>query len=202
MTRLAERRKDLVATMMREEIYEAAVAVLTQHGSEGLTMDRVAAEAGVGKASLYKYFANKLEMLGFIHEKAIEPVVEAVQVHMKGDLPADRKLEAMLRTWLEHLEEHRALFNLFFNDFGVEGLLKSQTSAARHAAMQDIAVILREGIQSGVFRPVDTTRTTRLIFGAVRQLVEQQLAEDTEWSAEALTADVMDFFLRGLRVDR
>jgi AcrR family transcriptional regulator len=51
MVRLAERRKELLDSMMREAVYEGAVAVLTQFGLNGTTMDRVAAAAGIAKGS-------------------------------------------------------------------------------------------------------------------------------------------------------
>ncbi|TWT80090.1 Fatty acid metabolism regulator protein [Planctomycetes bacterium CA13] len=200
MTKLEQRRKEMVTSVMREGIYEAVVEVLTEHGLDGLTMDRVAAQAGVGKASLYKYFANKQEMLRFVHAKAIEPVTAAVQTHLKSDIPADQKLRAILRTWFEHLGEHQVLFNLFCNDFGVEGLLKSEELTEQERALQDISNVLEEGVRSSVFRKVDTARTSLLIFGAVRQLVEQQLANDETWPTDELTEHVMDFFSRGLQV--
>ncbi|TWU42467.1 TetR/AcrR family transcriptional regulator [Novipirellula artificiosorum] len=202
MTRLEDRRKAMVSSVMREGIYEAAVDVLTEHGFDGLTMERVAATAGVGKASLYKYFANKQGMLQFVHAKAIEPVMTAVQAHRDSALPADQKLEAMLRTWFEYLGEHQVLFNLFSNDFAVEGMLKSEEVSARDTALQDIVKVLQEGIRLKIFRQVDAHRTGQLILGAVRQLVEQQLATEQTWPARALTREVMDFFLRGLQADR
>jgi AcrR family transcriptional regulator len=45
---------------MREEaILDAAHALLGQYGYDAMTMDDVAAEVGIAKASLYKHFASK-----------------------------------------------------------------------------------------------------------------------------------------------
>jgi AcrR family transcriptional regulator len=44
-------------------ILEAAVAVFAEVGLEGLTMEGVAARAGVGKNTLYRRYANKLELV-------------------------------------------------------------------------------------------------------------------------------------------
>jgi AcrR family transcriptional regulator len=59
MVRLSERRKELLNSMMQNAIHSAAVAVLTEHGIGGMTMDRVAEKAEVAKGSLYKYFPQQ-----------------------------------------------------------------------------------------------------------------------------------------------
>jgi AcrR family transcriptional regulator len=46
-----------------EAILEAAVDVLTEVGLGELTMERVAARAGVGKNTLYRRYANKYELV-------------------------------------------------------------------------------------------------------------------------------------------
>ena len=56
MPKLSATRKELLTTMMKEAIFEAATSVLCAHGVSGMTMDRVAAAAGLAKGSLYNYF--------------------------------------------------------------------------------------------------------------------------------------------------
>jgi TetR/AcrR family tetracycline transcriptional repressor len=50
----------------RERIAEAALALLEREGLEGLTMRRVAAEAGLPTATLYGYFRDKDELVDAI----------------------------------------------------------------------------------------------------------------------------------------
>ena len=49
MPKLTAIRKQALDEMMREAIFEATVAVLSEHGVEGMTMDRVALAAKVAK---------------------------------------------------------------------------------------------------------------------------------------------------------
>ena len=81
MTQLTQRRKEMVASLMKDGIYKAAVEVVMEHGADGLTMDRVAETAGVAKGSLYNYFQNKRELIEFIHERGA-----LVKVHICGDI--------------------------------------------------------------------------------------------------------------------
>jgi AcrR family transcriptional regulator len=54
----------------RERIAEAALALLDREGLEGLTMRRVAAEAGLPTATLYGYFRDKDELVDAIIDLA------------------------------------------------------------------------------------------------------------------------------------
>ena len=49
MPRLCKARKELLTTLMKESIFEAATAVLNEHGVNGTTMNRVAEAAELAK---------------------------------------------------------------------------------------------------------------------------------------------------------
>ena len=198
MTRLTERRRSLLASMMKDAIYEAAVAVLTRHGMEGTTMDRVAEEAGVAKGTLYNYFSSKLELLQFVYDKTFEPMEQTVREVLEADLPAVCTVESVIRGWFEYLDRHRGLFNFLFNDYVVRGLLKDREDAGRASALRDVTTILERGIKEGVFRKVDPTQAALLLVGAVRETAEQHLAKNEASPLTKLTEDLMDFFLHGL----
>jgi TetR/AcrR family transcriptional regulator, tetracycline repressor protein len=67
----ARRRSTPRPQLNREGIVDAALTVLRRHGSEGLTMRRVADELGAGAASLYGYVNNKEELIQLILDRII-----------------------------------------------------------------------------------------------------------------------------------
>ncbi|MBN1591402.1 MAG: TetR/AcrR family transcriptional regulator [Pirellulales bacterium] len=198
MSDLAERRKDLVTSMMKEAIYEAAVDVLTEYGTNGVTMDRVAEQAGVAKGSLYNYFPNKLALLQFVHEKTVEPLREKAQRILHSDLPATHKLEAIIRTWFESIDEHRGVFVFLFMDLTARELLKSEEASGRAEAVEMLATIIAQGIEENVFRPGDPNRMAWLLYGTAKEMCDLQLTAGNEWPIEQLIRDVIDFFLHGV----
>ena len=68
------RPKDLVK---RAAILEAAKRMFVQHGFERVSMDQVAAEAGVSKLTVYSHFGDKDSLFA-----------EAVRAHCEQNLPA------------------------------------------------------------------------------------------------------------------
>jgi TetR/AcrR family transcriptional regulator, cholesterol catabolism regulator len=75
-----------------ERLGEAAVEILTRDGFGGLTVRRVAAEAGVGAATAYTYFSSKEHLVAevFWRRLAAAPLAP----HQSGD-PATRVIEVL-----------------------------------------------------------------------------------------------------------
>ena len=86
--RLSKARKEFVTAMMKDTIFEAAGSVLEEHGVNGITMDRVAATAGLAKGSLYNYFQDKDKLVRFLYAQLVEPFYQVIEEIADGDLPA------------------------------------------------------------------------------------------------------------------
>lgn len=197
--RLTERRKAAVDAAMRDGLFEAAVAVITQHGSAGLTMERLAIAARVAKGSVYNYFRSKRGLLQFVYQKAYEPI--NVQMH---EIAASRqtargKLEAMARMYFAHVNQERELFDFLLNDASVRGLLKAEQDGLRGQVIAVLTVILEEGIANGEFKPRDAKRVAEMILGAIRQLAECELAGSEPRSPEEIVGVLVLVFLEGIR---
>ncbi len=198
MSGLVERRKDLVAAMMKDGIYEAAVQVLMEYGCDGLTMDRVAEAAGVAKGSLYNYFQGKHDLVQFIHAKIVEPAKSfIVQMH-ESPMPAAEKLGAIMRMWLEHFSQNRGVCELLFKDARMQEMLDEPKKAGQLEAIEDLKVIFEQGIASGDFRELDAARTAELFLGAAIITLEHQALHDEVRPIEESVSLLLDVFVKGL----
>jgi len=198
MTDLAQRRKEAIDLVMREAVYEGAVAVLTEHGLQGATMERVAAAAGVAKGSLYNYFRNKRELLRFVHQRALVPIQQAVERILQGTQQAREKLLSLCRIWREYLGENRAVFEFFVNDEAARSLVRDSQETARASAVQQVAAIISQGVQEGVFRAVDARGAAEVFVGAAVGMVEHELASGRLRPMDEAVEILMDVMLRGL----
>jgi AcrR family transcriptional regulator len=198
MASLAERRKELLDSMMREAVYEGAVAVLTEHGLNGTTMDRVAAAAGMAKASLYNHFPGKQELLEFVHDRAVAPMHDALDEIVKDRLSATEKLASISRLWREYLVQHHAVFEFLINDHAAKGLLKGSEQTTRAAGIKQIATIIEQGIEEGAFRPIDAGAAAEMFVSASIGMVEQEFAVGTSRPVNEAVDALMELFLHGL----
>ena len=75
--------------LLRQKVLDVAFKIISEEGLGRLTMDRVAGEAGVGKPTLYRSWANALElaMAAFMHGPQMrfkQPGVSAVRPALAG----------------------------------------------------------------------------------------------------------------------
>ncbi len=198
MSKLATVRRELLSSMMKEAIYEAAVSVLAEHGVEGMTMDRVALAANVAKGSLYSYFDGKRELLEFVHARIVDPMLKAGEETIHADLPVVEKLQRILRAVFEQLARNRGLSNLLMNDGDARALLEPTARTKRGIAIEQFAVIFRQGIDEGLFRPLDPMQLAEMFFGAMAHLWQRSLAADTFRNTDELIAPLLSVFLNGI----
>jgi len=86
---------------LREEaILDAAHQLLGKLGYEEMTMDVVAAEVGIAKASLYKHFPSKEKLAARTMTRLFERTIARLQ-GLPADLPAGEKLRQMLEWVLQ-----------------------------------------------------------------------------------------------------
>jgi AcrR family transcriptional regulator len=72
------------AARNRRAILEATATLLAEHGADALTMDRVAAAAGVGKGTIFHRFGNRA---GLLHEMIAESTFALMDAVRSGPPP-------------------------------------------------------------------------------------------------------------------
>jgi AcrR family transcriptional regulator len=195
-------RKRALDEVVKEAIFEATVAVLSEHGVEGMTMDRVATAAGVAKGSLYNYFRNKRDVLEFVYAKMIDPIFEDLVQTVATDRPAIEKLASHLRNLLEHWAKHAKVFKLLFEDDTAQGLLQSSQRSRREAGSQRLAEIFRQGIAEGVFRPESPLVLANMYFGLCRGVFDGHPEVAAREQQEEIHRLIMDTFLQGIATEK
>jgi AcrR family transcriptional regulator len=96
----AQRRKEFVA---------AALRVLARHGPE-LPMDAVAAEAGVTKPVLYRYFADKAALVSALGEHASALLQERLVPALTADGPAMGRIRDGVGAYFAIIDENPDLY--------------------------------------------------------------------------------------------
>jgi AcrR family transcriptional regulator len=200
--RLTAIRKQALDGMMKEALFEATVAVLSEHGVDGMTMDRVAAAAGVAKGSLYRYFRGKRDLLEFVHAKIIDPIFEDLQRINATEQPAIEKLAEHLRTLVEHVAKHARVFKLLFEDDTAHGLLQSSERSCHEAASHELAGFFRQGIAEGVFCPGDPLMLAHMYLGLCRGLLGNKPDLEGRDQRENIHRLIMETFLNGIATEK
>lgn len=168
---VSKARKAIVTAVMRDTIFEAAGAVIEQHGVGGVTMDRVATTAGLTAGSLYNYFRNKDDLMQFVYTRIVEPFFQAIEETAKADLPAPEKLRAILLKARDSAIENRSLIQFLAGEDHDRYQLQKATRPRFHRVFE---AVFEQGIREGTFRPHNPAHSSRLFQGCLSELFELQ----------------------------
>ncbi|MFB9370797.1 TetR/AcrR family transcriptional regulator [Kitasatospora albolonga] len=106
------------AARNRAAVLEAAARLFAEHGVEAVSMDQVAAAAGVGKGTLFRRFGDKSGLAAALLDARERVLQEAV---LQGQpplgpgtpgAPAAERLTAFLSAYLDYLLDHLALVRM------------------------------------------------------------------------------------------
>lgn len=93
---------------VREAILHATVALVGEHGPRSVTMSQVAEKAGIGRATLYKYFPDVEAILLTWHEGQVNDHLEHLaRVRDRGGRAPER-LDAVLTAYAQIFRRQRA----------------------------------------------------------------------------------------------
>jgi AcrR family transcriptional regulator len=90
----------------REQILDAAVELFAKHGYADADTQLLADKLGVGKGTLYRYFASKKEVFLAAADRVMRRLRENIDEHIQGiDDPLDR-IAVAIRAYLAFFAEH------------------------------------------------------------------------------------------------
>ena len=102
--------------MLREfrvrEILDATCRVVSQHGFQGATVDRVAEEAKIAKGTIYLYFQKKDDLLKAAVEQGMENFANQVRAEVKEVTTPLEKIVRLVEASLELSDSKRDFFKM------------------------------------------------------------------------------------------
>lgn len=149
------KRWDAHRAARRAEFVAAAAAAIERHGPDA-HLDEIAAEAGVSKPVLYRYFSDKDDLLAATAAWTADGIVEAITDALAADLPARALVEAAVEAYLTEVERRRNLFLLVTRHRGaaVDGSLAGGKTAAAAVMARSLGDGLRlAGVDAGGAEP-------------------------------------------------
>jgi AcrR family transcriptional regulator len=121
---------------------------MARQGLLGVTMSQVAQEAGIGRATLYKYFPDVETIIGAWHQRQIAGHLEELSSLGKGPGEPRARIEAVLQAYA-HIQRQR-------HDHSIEvasQLHRGHDIAQAETRLTDfLEALLVEGIQTGHVR--------------------------------------------------
>lgn len=180
-------------------LLDVATDVLLRFGYRKASLDDVAGQAGVSRATVYNYFPNKEELFRAIIVREVERLGEVTGSVGHDCATAEARLLAFIHARFQHLGRMRALYTVTRNVARDVMNFAIQEISALHAHEREaLATILRFGVERGEFRPLDPDDIAAVLQAALQGIDESFMFESREPLERGLRP-LLEILLAGLR---
>ncbi len=169
-------RRQIVNKLIKDTVYDSVMEILHESGSEKLTMEEVAAKAGVSKGTLYNYFKNKDDLMDFVEQQTIEPVIEGLREIRTAKKSAPEKLK----------DTARFVFELYNTRIDYVKYQKEITSYKHNAEIsrrigeEHFSSIWAQGTLDGDFKKIDHVVFRAVTGGALAAIMDTWVFDEAD----------------------
>jgi AcrR family transcriptional regulator len=155
-------------------VVAAAARLFGERGVARVSMADIAAEVGLKRNSLYRYFPDKGHLLAAWFRVELAPLQEQSEAIVAADEPAEQRLQRWIELQLDYLTapEHQAMTDAFAESAGLADEVRDDIGRGHRELYATLGAIL-----SDVRGSQDTTAVdTLLVAGALRSAAELVIA--------------------------
>ena len=188
---------------VKDAILDSTDRLLARFGYRKMTVEDIAAEAGIGKGSIYLHFSSKEEVVLSHIDRIVDRLRERLKEIARSDATAAERLRLMLLTRVLFRFDSIQHYTQSLNDLlsGLRSSLLARRAQYFESEAQIFAEVLTAGREAGEFSFDDELATAHAFLQATNGLLPYSLST-TELGAreevEQRTADVANLMLRGL----
>ena len=175
----------------RARIMETAEALFRRLGYAKTAVADIAAELGMSPANVYRFFASKNAIVEAICQRCLAEVEAKAWAVGRAKGPAGPRLERLILEILAYHKEN-LLTDQRVNDMVMAAIELSWDAIRAHKDVMRtvVEVILRDGIETHEFEPVDPRETAELILRSLvafthPMVIGQCMEEGQDLEAEA-----------------
>lgn len=152
----------------KQAILKAALDLFVEQGIDGTSIRAIAGEADTAEGNIYRHFRSKHDLARKLFLKCADKFKTAFENATEPVEDPEKKVEALVREIFNFSVEHRREFSFILVANHRKEIIDREILSK--PLPKDLFVeILRDGIEKGVFRPVDPNIAVAWIVGMVLQ---------------------------------
>ena len=186
----------------RDEILTAAGMVFGRYGYRKTNMGDILREAGVARATLYKYFSSKEETFEAVVDREVEDILSSVRTAVAQAGTTREKLRAAIMTYTELITRKANIYRVTLKT--LSDVMPMRTGQVLRLARQLQTVfeeVLEDGVASSeIAVDVEEMESTALtLVYAIKGIFIGAATDVWLGSRDAIVNRLLDLILDGLR---
>ncbi|MEE9167962.1 MAG: TetR/AcrR family transcriptional regulator [Candidatus Neomarinimicrobiota bacterium] len=188
----------------KTQIVEAAITVFAREGLERGRISDIAAEAGIGKGTVYEYFRSKDEIFSAIEVAVLGEMMSQINELLAYDRVPSETLRLLMEQGIDAMIEMGDAILIVTELWaqGARGLWhdRGKTSLARiYGEFRDrIKLVLQKGIDSGEFRKMNLDGVATLLMAFMDGLAWQYVLLKDETEFNKARNEAIQSFMKGI----
>lgn len=174
----------------RLQILSAAETLIAAEGFQGLSMQKLAKEAGVAAGTIYRYFDDKEHLIEEVRIQVTERIAEAVQNGVDDSAPIKQRYRTM---WLNIWNLAGTNLAAIKNRVQYDSLPVTNSKTFRELERKmfaQVELLFNEGKEQGLFKPLDNEVLGGLSLAASVSLARKHSLGFYQLDDEALEAAI------------
>jgi AcrR family transcriptional regulator len=151
----------------RALIIKAAAHAFGRKGFHATTLEKIAADLKVTKASLYYYFSTKEELLFEVHLLSLGDVLRRVDRILSEERSPVAQLQAIVAEHLRVLASDYEGAFLLQQEYELPQKYRDEIVRLRDQYEHKVLDVVREGVRQRLFRVKDPRIVVRMMLGAI-----------------------------------
>jgi len=187
----------------RNQILDAATKVFVRQGFQHARMDDIVEESGLSKGTLYWYFKSKEDIINAILRRLFTGDLENLESLVQAEGTASERLIRLTNDRVIGMKRMSSLVPIIFDFYAVavhqQWVQQFIGEYFKHfrTLLEDL---IQQGIDTGEFRPVNTTKAAISLASLYEGLTLHWLMDPQTVQWEILSENSIPMLLDGLKV--
>ena len=187
---------------VRDRIVTSALRSFAEKGYAGTSLREIAEAARTTKPMIYYYFNSKEGLYITTLGDLLQQFADAIDQATHPDDDPCAKLRGFADAYLEYFASQEPHIAFVVREvFGLGADMLSEFGRALDERIRSrLKRVLEEGVQQGIFRGGDIDTCTIAIMGILNMFILRRICGGVELDRDAALAQVVDYYLEGLRI--
>jgi AcrR family transcriptional regulator len=192
----------------RALVLEAAWRLLKTRGPEGLSVEEIARDAGIGKGTFYRHYPSYQCLFEALVAQGSAWLAAAMHERIPPEADAPTKLRAVVALVYDAYEKQGIDLAVLLNAWRLADADPQRGPRGEQESPHPIAVllarvrgILEQGVREGSFRPLDLDYTSVAVFSLISPMTFVKQREHLGYGRAELEERVVDLLVHALRRD-
>lgn len=184
------------ADLRRVEIVRASALLFEQHGFHNVSVGDIADAVGLSKPALYHYVESKAEILYWIHDDLMAPLLDRMQRNLEERIDPRSGLRQVVVDTIGFMETRPGYLRVYFeNQRELPVSFRAEATAGRRRFEEMVIELIARGMDDGLLRQGSPRIVARAFFGITNWTY--QWFRPGHADADEVAAELFDTFLHG-----